>query len=136
MRKWRVGKTGFDEVYRAVREYRERYPEKAVTYFSQQYPENGWAVLMGGGSLANIPVRAEAGVLQRALLADIITMRPLDGNGPPSSVSRRKATSSTVRGGKASLPILSGRYTILCIHPKTGEISLMQKNEVRRHVHY
>ncbi len=127
MRKWRVGKTGFDEVYRAVREYRERYPEKAVTYFSQQYPENGWAVLMGGGSLPNIPVRAESGVLQRALLADIITMRPLEGNGSLVLGDASKGYLLYGRGGQASLPVLPGRYAVYRIHPKTGEISLMQK---------
>ena len=53
MRKMKVGKTGFNEVYRAVSEYRERYPDKAVTYFSQGYADYGQAVLKAGGSLAN-----------------------------------------------------------------------------------
>jgi len=48
----------FASVARAVREYRVRYPEKAVTYYADMYcnsPRDGWAVLMGGGSLANVP---------------------------------------------------------------------------------
>ena len=56
MRKFKVGKTGFEEAYKSVMEYRTRYPEKAVTFFSQQYPTYGWAILLAGGSLPNIPL--------------------------------------------------------------------------------
>jgi len=54
MRKMKVGKTGPDEAYRAVREYRDRYPDKAVTFFSQQFPSYGSAILKAGGSLPNV----------------------------------------------------------------------------------
>jgi len=54
-RKIKTGKETDDQVYRAVREYREKYPEKAVLYSTMGAPRFGWAVLMGGGSLANVP---------------------------------------------------------------------------------
>ncbi|MBP9585898.1 MAG: pectate lyase [Bacteroides sp.] len=56
MRKMKAGKTTFDEAYRAVREYRQLYPQKAVTYYAQNYPALGWAVFMAGGSCPVIPV--------------------------------------------------------------------------------
>ncbi|MDQ5929152.1 MAG: hypothetical protein QG594_930 [Bacteroidota bacterium] len=54
-RKLKTGKETEDQVYRAVREYREKYPEKIVLYTTDGAPKFGWAVLMAGGSLANIP---------------------------------------------------------------------------------
>ena len=49
------GGASFESVYRAVSEYRTRYPEKAVVYYSDTYPQNAWASFMGGGSLACLP---------------------------------------------------------------------------------
>ena len=72
MRKMKVGKTGFMETYRAVREMRDRYPDKAVTFYAQQYPDYGWAILFAGGSLPNIPIsRQTASPLQLSLLQDL-----------------------------------------------------------------
>ena len=51
-----VGKVGFNDVYRAVQEYRQRYPEKAVVYYAQNYPEQAWAILMAGGSGAGVKI--------------------------------------------------------------------------------
>ena len=56
MRKMKVGKTGFAEAYKAVKEYRLRYPDKAVTFYAQQYPQYGWAILMAGGSCPSTAV--------------------------------------------------------------------------------
>jgi hypothetical protein len=44
----------FEQVYRSVKEYRTKYPAKAVTY-SAEGENFGWAVFMAGGSLANLP---------------------------------------------------------------------------------
>ncbi|WP_370479495.1 DUF6298 domain-containing protein [Tamlana flava] len=54
-RKMDTGKETEEQVYRAVMEYRQKYPEKAVLYSTNAAPRFGWAVLMAGGSLANIP---------------------------------------------------------------------------------
>lgn len=56
MRKMKVGKVTFNEAYKAVNEYRTRYPEKAVTFYAQNYPDMAWAIFMAGGSCAQIPV--------------------------------------------------------------------------------
>ena len=57
MRKIRTGSARFEDVYRAVSEYRTKFPDKAVVYSAQKHPEMGWAALMAGGSCANIPVK-------------------------------------------------------------------------------
>lgn len=75
MRKMKVGKTGYTEAYKAVREYTQRFPDKAVTFFAQQYPQYGWAILLAGGSLPNIPVK------DKTFLEDASLMKPISGNG-------------------------------------------------------
>jgi hypothetical protein len=61
----------FEQVYRAVREYRERYPGKAVLYSADV--RFGWAVLMAGGSVPDI-----RNLTDPALLAAIPRMKSLD----------------------------------------------------------
>jgi hypothetical protein len=69
MRKIRTGSARFEDVYRAVSEYRIQYPDKAVVYSAQKAPEMAWASLMAGGSCTAIPVKDEA------LLKAIATMQ-------------------------------------------------------------
>jgi hypothetical protein len=54
-RKMKTGKETEEQVYRAVRQYRDAYPNKVVLYSTNASPRFGWAVLMAGGSLPNIP---------------------------------------------------------------------------------
>ncbi|MGE6353441.1 DUF6298 domain-containing protein [Flavobacterium sp. NPDC079362] len=54
-RKLKTGKETDDQVYRAVREYREKYPEKVILYSTDGSSKFGWPALMGGASLPNIP---------------------------------------------------------------------------------
>lgn len=65
-------KTSFEQVYRAVKEYRERYPGKAVVYSGDNYPEFGVAAFMAGGSLATLPANME-----KEILGSAINMKPV-----------------------------------------------------------
>jgi hypothetical protein len=47
--------SSFEQVYRAVYEYRKKYPRKAVIYSGDGADQFGWAAFMAGGSLANVP---------------------------------------------------------------------------------
>ena len=73
LRQTRQKPGGFVAIARAVREYRLRFPNKAVTYAAEENcpsARDGWAVLIGGGSLAD--VRLPAG------LAEVVkTMQPV-----------------------------------------------------------
>lgn len=69
MRKIRTGSARFEDVYRAVSEYRTKYG-KAVVYSAQKHPEMCWASLMAGGSCAAIPVK------DSAFLHSIASMSP------------------------------------------------------------
>src|SRR5690606_28962524 len=54
-RKMETGKESNRSVYRAVKEYKERFPKKAVVYSTPAAARFGWAQLMGGASLPMIP---------------------------------------------------------------------------------
>lgn len=57
MRQMRSESSSFDSIVHAVREYRAQFPDKVVLYNADRVcrsPNEGWAVLMGGGSLANV----------------------------------------------------------------------------------
>ena len=70
-RKIKAGQVRFEDVYRAVLEYRSKYPNQAVVYDAQKYPELGWAALMAGGSCPVVPM------MQQSLLERIATMKPV-----------------------------------------------------------
>ncbi|WP_346857858.1 DUF6298 domain-containing protein [uncultured Draconibacterium sp.] len=53
-----VGETSFDQIYRAVFEFKSKFPEKAMVYSRRGAPFSNWAVFMAGGSFAAIPTVA------------------------------------------------------------------------------
>ncbi|MBB3186989.1 DUF6298 domain-containing protein [Microbacter margulisiae] len=72
MRLVKPGVTSFAQVYRAVSEYRLKYPQKAVMYYADNYPAYGWAVFMAGGSLPNLPAGIDPTFLKDAVHMEII----------------------------------------------------------------
>lgn len=52
-----------EQVYRAVSEYRQRFPQKAVLYSGDGYDRFGWGALMAGASLPAVKPFSEADVL-------------------------------------------------------------------------
>ena len=65
-------KTSFDQVYRAVKEYRLKFPTKAVVYSSDSYDQFGWAVLLAGGSLPVLPASANPAMLEAATKMHVV----------------------------------------------------------------
>jgi hypothetical protein len=65
---------GFEAIVKAVRECRTRFPDKAVTYYADMHcpsGRDGWAVLIGGGSLPNVHISDElAAIIPNLLPAD------------------------------------------------------------------
>jgi hypothetical protein len=124
-RLYRPRESSFSQVYRAVREYRERYPGKAVIYSAGNYTEFGWAVFMAGGSLANIPVIADP-----AFLADAIPMRPADLPGGPADqwmlADPGKGYIIYAEGHdpvRLDLQGVSGRFSVRRINPRNGSVA-------------
>jgi len=74
-RKLKTGKETDNQVYRAISEYRQKYPEKVVLYSTDGSSRFGWAVLMAGASLPNLP-KIELPEFYSALSE----MKPVGGN--------------------------------------------------------
>lgn len=117
-RKMKVGKITFPEAYRAVSEYRTKYPEKAVTYYAQNYPDMAWAVFMGGGSLAGVPVKDNAFLKASAKMQPVATpdeagYKALKGNGGMIVYAQES--------GDYRLALPAGKYSVTAFDAKTGE---------------
>ena len=117
MRKIRTGGARFEDVYRAVSEYRTQYPDKAVIYSAQKHPEMCWASLMAGGSCAAIPVS------DQAFLYELSQMSPCSAEegtyllkGASGWLVYRDAATWSVDLGKE-------KYILYSIDAKIGTIS-------------
>lgn len=118
MRQQPVGKVRFEDAYRAVSEYRQRYPEKAVVYYAQNYPDMGWAVLMAGGSASG--VKLEDARL-RAQLCDM----QIQGAADRSDAKVLQSADAALIYGLTTTDVLlnslnAGRYLLSEIDSKTG----------------
>lgn len=114
-------RSSFDQVYRAVSEYRRQFPDKAVMYSGDGQEAFGWAVLLAGGSMASIPTVAD-----RQFLKDLPTMKPLVSS-PQQWVLGNANVGFVIytESSEASLDLtqVSHAYHVRFISPKTGEIT-------------
>jgi hypothetical protein len=102
-------------VYRAVKEYRLHYPGKAVLYSAEGCDNFGWAVFMGGGSLANVPV-SDVYFLRAAS-----SMQPVDG--PTGQyVLKNKYGESIIYAVGVDTVKLDGRYKVVRVDAQTGKV--------------
>ena len=115
----------FASILRAVREYRTKYPQKAVTYYADlncRGGRDGWAVLMGGGSLPNLPVLPEelAAAILRCQPSDRLRLGPQQwslGNG-----DREFLIYSAERESPAAIQLPADyEYEFVNIDPETGQ---------------
>lgn len=127
MRKMKVGKTGFAEAYNAVNEYRMKYPDKAVTFFSQQYPQYGWAILMAGGSCPNVKIESDK------LLADLTKMSHVSGEGNSDYQVIGNAEVGYLiysqTDSDITLEVKAGKYRLHTINIKDGRVETVIKSE-------
>lgn len=126
MRKIRTGSARFEDVYRAVNEYRTRFPEKAVVYSAQKYPELGWAALMAGGSCAVVPVK------DSDFLTDVAKMHPSGHLGGVYTMEDAQTGALVFidgNGKEATMNLSSGTYRLCQIDPLTGNIKELKARE-------
>lgn len=124
MRKMPVGKMGYKEAYKAVSEYRTKYPDKAVVLYAQNYPDYGWAVLMGGGSCPNLHIADEQ------FLKDVPYMNVVPSQTDDYEMIASKEQGAVLYMHKAqevsvSLPV--GKYCLKYIDPSTNTVSVLSK---------
>ena len=122
MRKIRTGSARFEDVYRAVSEYRQQYPDKAVIYSAQKAPELCWAALMAGGSCAAIPVT------DKAFLAELSQMTPRPSlvagfymlSGDNGYLFYRESE------GSFNIDLGEGNYTLYSIDARSGVLTRLR----------
>ncbi|MDN3668207.1 DUF6298 domain-containing protein [Echinicola jeungdonensis] len=122
------GEPSFDQIYRAVQEFRTKYPEKAIVYSRRGVPFKDWAVFIGGGSLAELPE-----IQEERFFRDAAIMKPLTSKNLDSSlyVLGQKGTGYVLflQNGELKIDLTDdqNRYTLKWIDPTSGEITEMKK---------
>ncbi len=119
-------RSSFEQIYRAVREYRQKYPQKAVIYNADGYEANGWAVLMAGGSLPNVPQH-----LPPQLLKDMASMKIIELPGKPAGqwalAQEGKSYLIYQKSNEAitlDLREVQGTFTVHYLNPENGQLLL------------
>jgi hypothetical protein len=112
-------KTSFEQVYRAVSEYRKRFPDKAVMYSGDSYDEFGWAVFMATGSMAVLPV------LPKEFLNDASFMHIVDAssNKQWTLTNGKDYIVYSTSNDSIRLILSNGNYKTNWIDPRTGKLS-------------
>jgi hypothetical protein len=145
LRQTRLKSGGFAAIVKAVREYRTRYPSKAVTYYADMNcpsGRDGWAVLIGGGSIPDVRLPDSlASVVPKLRANDRVVNEPgqwcLADDGHNYLIYSETAD-GTIR---ARLPRAPNGYRTIWIDTKTGvrtdgasltggEISIAAKSKV------
>ncbi|MBB1286490.1 pectate lyase [Flavisolibacter sp. BT320] len=110
-------RTSPEQVYRAVREYKQKFPAKAVMYSGDNWDSMGWAVLMAGGSLPSLPKLGEAFLQAAASMKPVKTENETDTwilKGEKGYIVYKKEASTL------PLTLPAGTYQLRVIDPKTG----------------
>ena len=119
LRKIRVGKTEFNDVYLAVKEYRKKYPEKVVIYYAKSYPEFAWAALLAGGSCPAIPF------VSKEFNKDVATMNPAGAMGGVYMMANKQNHALVYideANKSASLNLPDGSYLVRKVDEQSGKI--------------
>jgi hypothetical protein len=112
----------FEQVYRAVHEYRTKYPDKAVLFSADGYDHFGWAVFIAGGSLPVLPIGTD-----KQFLTAASTMKPAELPGNPKDQWAISSAKGYIVYNNSESPIrlnLSPNisYNAQWIDPQTGQL--------------
>ena len=117
------GKVTFEQVYRAVYEFHQKYPEKGIIYTSRGVELGNWASFMAGGSLSDIPP-----IANDRFLIDAAAMTSLPNQNPKNAqwILGQQGTGYILfaKTGQVNIDLSDDKtnYVLRWINPKTGEI--------------
>ncbi|MFC4400121.1 DUF6298 domain-containing protein [Mariniflexile soesokkakense] len=117
------GETSFDQIYRAVNEYRIKYPYKAVVYSQRGARYSNWATFMAGGSLASMP-----SINNEAFFKDALKMESYieEVEGNKNYILGKQGLGYIVFSENSEIVIDlksdSNSYKLDWINPTTGEL--------------
>ena len=123
-RQMKVGKETEVQTYRAVREYRDKYVDKAVIYNTPGANRLGWSVLMAGGSLPALPKITVPGFYE-----SLVNMKTAQDENYDSAVWTLKEEGkgylfylSKTNKTSVDLAKYSGTYEVFWINPENGNV--------------
>ena len=122
-RKLPAGYTNGNSIYKAVSEYRAKFPDKAVMFYSGFFERYGWEILLAGGSSATVPVRDEA--FRRAAASMSATS---DSDGCKRMTGDKGAIMRFDESGAHDVELPAGRYAIRAVNPRSGEVRTLVKS--------
>jgi hypothetical protein len=123
-----VGETSFDQIYRAVFEFKSKFSEKAIVYSRRGAPFSNWAVFMAGGSFATIPH-----VANEKFANAIPEMKAMVSGNTNSQqwTLGKKGLGYLVFSNEKEITIDfsndSGNYQQAWINPETGEVKYSEE---------
>ena len=123
-----VGETSFDQIYRAVKEFRSQYPEKAIIYSRRGVPFSDWAVFMGGGSLASLPEIQDKAFFESA--AKMEPLRMIDQKSQQYILGKKGSgyiVFSEIPEMEIDLRDEQKSFNLKFVNPSTGEITSSKK---------
>jgi hypothetical protein len=122
---------GFASIVKAVREYRKRYPDKAVTYYADMNcpsGRDGWAVLMGGGSLPNVTLPNELAKIVPTL-TPVESVVPREGQWCIANAKGDSVVYTAANGREIEVNVPAGPpgYRVHWVDSSSGEIQSGEK---------
>lgn len=117
-----VGENSFSQMYRAVAEFRTKFPDKAMVYSRGGGRLADWAIFMGGGSLASLPQ-----IKDKQFLTDASYMGPITPGIPEQYILGKKGNGYIIYTESKQLTMNltgeEGSFILKWINPQTGEIT-------------
>jgi hypothetical protein len=109
--------TSFEQVYRAVKEYRLKYPNKAVMYSGDGYDQFGWAAFMAGGSMPVLPK------VEEQFLDAASKMLPVESTAKTMMLAGKDGYIVYASGNATSIDLSksTGTYKAIWINTKDGK---------------
>lgn len=117
------GGISFQSAYRAVNEYKQQFPEKAVTYYSSTYPQQAWAIFMAKGSLASLPTVDNKQFFKDATKMDVVTQENKEGQYVLGNPSVGYIVYSENKNLDIDFIDSKNTYDVYWINSKTGNIT-------------
>lgn len=119
-----VGETSFDQVYRAVKELRTAYPDKAAVYSQRIPPIYNWAVFMAGGSFASLPIIMDDMFFEDAVYMKFINEKTVQNR---QYILGKKGLGYIIYNPSSEIIVQlkedNNSYSLSWINPISGEIT-------------
>jgi hypothetical protein len=122
-RQFKPKATSFEQVYRAVSDYRTKYPDKAILYSGDSYDKFGWAVFIAGGSLPVLPAGTDVKFLAGASAMKPVKLADTEGQWALQNANGGFIVYNNNAAKAIKLKLAANtNYTAKWLNPATGQL--------------